>query len=81
MCLSSGEVVYQVVYLVTGPDRAASERRGNNLNGYKDFYLRAKARIRPLLSYMCHIRSTSISHEALILALAVLHVPYSLDSG
>ena len=25
----------------------ASERRGNNLNGLKDFYLKAKARISP----------------------------------
>ena len=36
------------------------------------FYLNATARIWPGLSYMCHIRC---------LALTVLYVPYSLDSG
>jgi len=33
--------------------RDRSERRGNTLKGFKDLYLRAKARIWP---YMCHIR-------------------------
>ena len=40
---------------------AASERRGNTCKGFKDFYLKVKARICPGLSYMCHIRSTAAS--------------------
>ena len=36
-----------------------SKRRGINLKGLQDFYLKAKARIWPWLSYMCHIRSTA----------------------
>jgi len=38
------------------PVGTASERRGNNLKGFKHFYLEAKARIWPWLAYMCHIR-------------------------
>ena len=38
---------------------AASERRGNNLKRSEDFCLKAMARIRLWLSYMCHIRSTA----------------------
>jgi len=41
---------------------SSSERRGNNLNGLKDFYMNAKARIWPRLSYVCHIRSTEDHH-------------------
>ena len=33
---------------------AASERRGNNLKGLKDLYLKAKAKIWPRLSYVPH---------------------------
>ena len=32
------------------------ERRGNDLKGLNDFYLQTKARIWPILSYLCHIR-------------------------
>ena len=32
----------------------ASERRGNELKYFKDFYLKAEARIWPWLSHMCH---------------------------
>ena len=39
--------------------RAASERRGNNLKGCKDFYLKAQARIWPCLFDVCRIRSTA----------------------
>ena len=35
------------------------ERRVNNLKVSRDFYLEAKARIWPWLSYMCHIGSTA----------------------
>jgi len=41
------------------PCSTAAERKGNQLKGLKDFYLNAKARIWPWLSYMCHIRSTA----------------------
>jgi len=34
-----------------------SEPRGNNLKAFKDFCPKAKARIRPCQSCMCHIRS------------------------
>ena len=37
--------------------RAAFEPRGNNLNGFKDFYLKAKDRNWPGLPGMCLIRS------------------------
>ena len=37
---------------------SASGRRGNNLKRFKDFYLKAKARIGTSLSHVCHIRST-----------------------
>jgi hypothetical protein len=30
-------------------------QRRNNVNDFKDFYLKAKARIGPRLSFMCHI--------------------------
>jgi len=39
--------------------RTASERRGDNLKGFEGFYLKAKARIWPGLSYVCQIRSTA----------------------
>jgi len=39
--------------------RATSERKGKNLNGVTGFYLEAKARIWPRLSYTCHIRSAA----------------------
>jgi len=35
------------------------ERRGNNVKHVNDFYLKAKARIWPCLSYVCNIRSTA----------------------
>jgi len=41
-----------------------TERRGNNLNRGKNFYLEAKARIWPRLSYMCHIRSTVVREKS-----------------
>ena len=37
----------------------APERKGINLKDFKDFYMKAKARIWPGLSYMCHFRSTT----------------------
>ena len=37
-------------------ESSAAERRGNNLKGFKVFYLKAKASIWPGLSYVCHIR-------------------------
>ena len=37
----------------------ASERRGNNLNGLKDFHLNATARTWPRMAHVCHIRSTA----------------------
>jgi len=37
---------------------AISERKGNTLKGSQGLYRKAKARICPWLSYMCHIRST-----------------------
>ena len=42
-------------------DVSAVERRGDNLEGFNDFYRKAKARIWPWLSYMCHIRSIAAS--------------------
>ena len=41
------------------PMRPTSEQKGNNLTGFGDFCLEAKARIWLSLSYMCHIRSTA----------------------
>jgi len=38
--------------LVAAKTSAAFERRGNNLKPSKDFYLKAKARIWPCLSYL-----------------------------
>ena len=32
--------------------------KGNILKGFEDFYLKAKNRIWPLLSYSCHIPTT-----------------------
>ena len=46
----------KIIVMSAGP---ASERTRNNLKKYKDYYLKAKARIWPGLSHMCHIRSTS----------------------
>ena len=40
-------------------DNAKLAGRGNNLQGVKDFYLEATARIWLGLSFMCHIRSTA----------------------
>jgi len=37
------------------------ERKENNVNGFKGFYLEADARTWPRLSYVCHIRSTADS--------------------
>jgi len=42
-----------------GVGKAASERRGNNLNRFKDFCLKAKAQSWPWLSYMSRVRSTA----------------------
>ena len=36
---------------------SASERRGNNFNDFRDFCLKATARIWPCLSYTCRQRS------------------------
>ena len=46
---------------------SASERRGNNFKGFKNFYLEVRARIWPSLSYMCQILSTPVDarHPAL----------------
>ena len=38
----------------------ASERRRNNLKGFQEFDLKAKARIWPRQSDMCRIRSTAV---------------------
>ena len=40
-------------------DSFAAEPRGNEIKGFKSFYLKAKARIWSRLSFMCHIRSTA----------------------
>jgi len=42
-----------------GSSRTASERRWNTLKSFKGFYLNAKARSWPRLSYQCHIGSTA----------------------
>ena len=42
---------------------SASKPRGNTVQGFKDFFLKAKARIWAWLSYMCHICSTAIRVE------------------
>ena len=36
----------------------ASEQRVNNVKGFQDLYLKAKARIWPRLCYVCRVRST-----------------------
>ena len=41
--------------------RAAIERSGNTLKGFKDFHLKAKAITWPLLFCVCHDRSASVS--------------------
>ena len=38
---------------------SSTVRRSNRLKGFEDFYLNAKARIWPWLSYVCHVRSTA----------------------
>ena len=45
--------------LEIGVSIAGAGWTGNNLKGLNDFHLKAKARIWPRLSYMCHIRSTA----------------------
>jgi len=37
-----------------------SERGGNELKSFKDFDLKSRARIRPWLSKVCHVRSTAV---------------------
>jgi hypothetical protein len=41
-------------------DLSASEPKGNNFTGAKDFYMQAKAMIWPRLSYVGQIRSTAV---------------------
>ena len=45
---------------VTFPPRSTSERSGNDLKGFKSFYMKVKASILPRLSYMFNIRSTVV---------------------
>ena len=42
---------------------AAVERRGDNLNDFNDFNLRATARIWPWLSYLFQVRSTAVNQK------------------
>ena len=39
-------------------------RKGKTFTGFQDFYLKAKARMWPCLSYMCHVHSTAESLNA-----------------
>ena len=48
----------------------ASERRGENLKRFEDFYVKAKASIWPWLSYMCRVRSTPDLGSQLAIVLA-----------
>jgi hypothetical protein len=50
---------------------AASDQRGNNSKRFEDFYLKALKTFRGLL----------LEGQGQNLALTVLHVPYSLNSG
>jgi len=59
--------------------QTATERKRNNFKDVKDFYLKAKARIWPGLSYMCHIRLPESQGQNL--AWTVLYVPYSLKAA
>ena len=49
----------------TCPPRCpAAGRRGKHLKGFKNFCLKATARIWPRLSYMCHICSKLVSIDS-----------------
>ena len=41
------------------PFGVAAERRWNNVKGFRDVYLKVKARVWPRLSCVCHARSTA----------------------
>ena len=40
---------------------SASERRRNQSKGFKNFYLKAKARVWPWMSCLCHVRPTVVA--------------------
>ena len=40
---------------------AAAERKGNKAKHFKGFYLKAKTRTWPWLSFMCNVRSEAVS--------------------
>ena len=42
---------------------SASKRRGSTLQRFQFLYVKVQARIRPRLSYMCHIRTTAVVRE------------------
>ena len=52
---------------------SASKRRGITFKGFEGFYLNAKVRIWPWLSYQCHIPWTAISHWAATGAVLISH--------
>ena len=52
---------------LSSADAPGQARRGNNSKGFKDFSLKAKARVWPGLSYMCHVGSTA--DEACLVAI------------
>ena len=53
---------------------SASERRGNDLKGLKDFDLKAKAIFWPWRAYTFHIRSTAVNRDDLLLKSFVLRM-------
>ena len=61
--LSSEHGTYKTVKILSVAFSLKSFKsfRENNLQYFKDFYLRAKARIWPWLSCMCHVRSAGMS--------------------
>ena len=58
---------------------AALERRGNTLTGFKDFNLKAEARIWPWLSYTCRILSTAALNQVISVAIPVESIRCRID--
>ena len=63
-------------YRGRGSVEPVTQRRGNNVKGVRDFCLKAKARIWPRLSCMCHIRSTAVLLSPLARPLLLLDASF-----
>ena len=66
------DLIWFSFHIVSGALRPASERRGNNLKGCQDFYLKTKVRIWLWLHDVCRILSTSNDHAHLAAMLGII---------